>query len=1508
MKVKTISLATFCIIALSALIAGLACLFHSGANYERELTALLSEITEHEGACDERALSLSCDYDTALKIASLSGGTLDMYPGESSGRLSFTDRTAEEVVSSGCVNKYLSVISPDYYLYPETIEGGFSDTYAVQNDRYLYSKIGLGDNGEVRSLTKGSTAKHTARVVIVDSGIDFDHEEYLADDGSVRLSELSYSVSRGKTVAESGGDWSIIDEENGSNHGTQVTSAIFARGDNGKGVVGLAEEVELIFVKITLSVNGGFSITDFNRALAYVAKLENVDVVNLSLGAYNIPNDFSSNLRAIKRNGAVIIGAAGNSKVSDVHYPSADPNVVSIGAFANLQNVTDGVYPSASYSTYGDYVDICAPGLFYTPLPADGKGAGKYNLANGTSLAAPVVTAAVALYRSLYPEATPDEVITALYASADDQGDYGKDYIFGNGGVNFYKFLTYKQSSVTFDFGNGQTEKVSFAKGSALQEYPFPASAPKGLTFGGWYLDSRCTKPVNYYREVFTDGATVYAKWESTESAGAFDYTLNRQGKVVIKGYYGNSEMLIIPSTIKVVNSNIDVAGIAAHAFKNTVAKKLILPQTVTAVEEYAFAGNNFTYLYFPSSIKSVAKYAVSSSTGDLYIYGGTSGYVSGWDQDSKMTAHTESGEFSIENDMEMVGGTERTLLYYTGDSAQVTLKISSGKIVAVSNGAFKGNTSLIKVDLPDVRTVGISAFEGATSLQGVNMPNVQQLGDSAFSGCTALTKLDFNSSLTAIGKKAFSGCSSLLSVKFDGGNLTTLSDGAFEYCTSLQSIDLTSLTKLTALGGNVFTGCTELFLAALPDSVTSIGGNVFSQCPKIVALQTPLVGNGESSKTHLGYFFGSSFVTNQSVPASLKYLFVTRNDIAADAFNNLGGFSVFAKGNCRATSSQVKIYQNGNFAKISIYADGLVGLLGGEKGAELTEATLSASYYVPAGMQVNGFNGGAPKSFVDGSYNLNYTQNSIRIEFYDGDKLLSANNYSYGDIVQAPVPVRESTDKTAYVFSGWDKPVTAAVANAKYYAQFTTVARTYTIRFVDSDGTLLKEEQLEYGKTLQPPQVADRYTSDAQYYQKFAGWDKQIASVTEDAEYVARYEKALRKYTITFRYDSEDGEIFHTAEFEYGSQIVPPSTDRLDKVYVYTFTGWNKTFSTVTAEAQYVAMYSREYRTYTVRFLNWNGDIISTASYRYGEMPQVPDVIPERSEDEGNTYTFTGWGTVTAVTEDTDYVAQFATNSNFVTILFMNYSNSEVIEEQHVARGSTVTPPQAPERVSTNPESYIWVFSGWTPEVTDAVADAVYTATYKRVNVYKVRFLDWDGTVISEEFLPLGSEVTPPQPPVRQGDEKFSYVFISWDKEMVAVAGSVDYTAVYEQREVLYTIRFLDKDGNVISEKTYAYGAEVVAPEAPEVEGYTFEGWGEITMVTGDKDYRATYTKNPDGSGGGEGDKGKPVTPPDKPSGGCGTISAGDSGMIWGGSALTVLAFAAAFAIIRKKQKNTKI
>ena len=75
----------------------------------------------------------------------------------------------------------------------------------------------------------------------------------------------------------------------------------------------------------------------------------------------------------------------------------------------------------------------------------------------------------------------------------------------------------------------------------------------------------------------------------------------------------------------------------------------------------------------------------------------------------------------------------------------------------------------------------------------------------------------------------------------------------------------------------------------------------------------------------------------------------------------------------------------------------------------------------------------------------------------------------------------------------------------------------------------------------------------------------------------------------------------------------------------------------------------------------------------------------------------------------------------------------------------------------------------------------------------------------------------------------------------------------------ILYIVQFLDKDGNVLSTQELEPGEDAVAPEAPQVEGYTFTGWDtEFTNVQSDLTVKPQYEKIPDTPGeGGEGEGG---------------------------------------------------
>ena len=75
----------------------------------------------------------------------------------------------------------------------------------------------------------------------------------------------------------------------------------------------------------------------------------------------------------------------------------------------------------------------------------------------------------------------------------------------------------------------------------------------------------------------------------------------------------------------------------------------------------------------------------------------------------------------------------------------------------------------------------------------------------------------------------------------------------------------------------------------------------------------------------------------------------------------------------------------------------------------------------------------------------------------------------------------------------------------------------TYTVTFVDYDGTVLSTETYEEGATVTAPADPTR-AADEGYTYAFSGWDKTVATVTENVTYTATYAKTAIEYTVTFK------------------------------------------------------------------------------------------------------------------------------------------------------------------------------------------------------------------------------------------------------------------------------------------------------------------------------------------------------------------------------------------------------
>ena len=149
-----------------------------------------------------------------------------------------------------------------------------------------------------------------------------------------------------------------------------------------------------------------------------------------------------------------------------------------------------------------------------------------------------------------------------------------------------------------------------------------------------------------------------------------------------------------------------------------------------------------------------------------------------------------------------------------------------------------------------------------------------------------------------------------------------------------------------------------------------------------------------------------------------------------------------------------------------------------------------------------------------------------------------------------------------------------------------------------------------------------------------------------------------------------------------------------------------------------------------------------------------------------------------------------------------------------------------------------IWKTSLDGEELTEVSADSTLYVEYHKIT-YALTYVV-DGEVYATDSIEYGAAITPIAEPVKEG-----YTFSGW-KDVPATMPASDVTISGTYTVNNYTVTFKIGDEVIFSE-SMAYGTEIVAPEAPEKEGYTFDGWGEVaaTVPASDVTYEGTYTVN---------------------------------------------------------------
>ena len=159
---------------------------------------------------------------------------------------------------------------------------------------------------------------------------------------------------------------------------------------------------------------------------------------------------------------------------------------------------------------------------------------------------------------------------------------------------------------------------------------------------------------------------------------------------------------------------------------------------------------------------------------------------------------------------------------------------------------------------------------------------------------------------------------------------------------------------------------------------------------------------------------------------------------------------------------------------------------------------------------------------------------------------------------------------------------------------------------------------------------------------------------------HVSSYGITVTKHTVTFK--DWNGTVLKTQSvYHTGAATAPANPTRTG----YTFTGWDKAFTNVTADLVVTAQYSAN--TYTVTFKDWNGTVLKTQQVQYGGAATAP-ANPTRTG-----YTFTGWDKeFTNVTANLVVTAQYVQNEPVSTPVPSD-APQIVVESKTTSAGSTV-------------------------------------------------------------------------------------------------------------------------------------------------------------------------------------------------------------------------------------------
>lgn len=521
-------------------------------------------------------------------------------------------------------------------------------------------------------------AKSNINIAVVDSGINYNHELF-----KNRIVRTKMDFSTDNTG----------DEMDKAGHGTKVAGAI---------AKSTPSNVKLFAYKIFDKNLKGTS-SGVVAALSYIKQLKNKpDIINCSFTTGGLGTEIDE----LVDMGVTVVASAGNDGKKVYKQPAIFDSVITVAA-------TNQYGYAWSSSSYGSCVDISAPGVsVYTAnFPVNNS----YAQFSGTSMAAPLVSAAAAYVLMENKKYTPEQVKQELIATATPfkKDDCYNDR-YGAGIVNFSNIINGTRcKDVTANLQSGVYRddiSVELKSANTLTDiyYTTDGTLPS-KTNGTKYIEPiNLTETTRITAVAFARAGTPFKSkftyldyyiFKDGESEFVVDDGTYRCG---IKAYLGNDTNITIPDKI----NSIEVGSINERCFKNSNIESVTLPSSVTSIEQQAFYGCDNLKSINLSNVKFIGTEAFTncpSLTDNIDL--------------SSVDWVAEKG----------LAGT-----YFS--------TIHLPNCTRADDNAFDGCTAE-EIVLNKAKSIGSNAFNNCKNLKVLYVPNAQDLS-GRFNGCSNLNMI----------------------------------------------------------------------------------------------------------------------------------------------------------------------------------------------------------------------------------------------------------------------------------------------------------------------------------------------------------------------------------------------------------------------------------------------------------------------------------------------------------------------------------------------------------------------------------------------------------------------------------------------------------------------------------------------------------------------------------------------------------------------------------------------